>query len=408
MADCKELVISDSTWSLEFTQNLLPSAERADLPYHLSYLHLGSFPELEHLIRERALETQQLFRSSEAILLKCVSTSHNLVSSLFPKLKSAVEMNKPTLAVRYMEKARSWIDDTIRAMDDMVKRYEHQNRSVAMCTSDVFQEQKETEKQQTQHSEEMKSLEEDVAKLEEEFRKNGKNLKEMEKKMEKNLELQNHIKTAVFRKSYGMAILSVLVPFVGPLIKSIYDTMTTHDAVAQTQALNVELSRLTSEKSNLQNKQWDIVVKLTDLQLQLATSRIQLGVIPSPILLEGVQQCLSRIQQILVQLRKFCEKVRTLLDSLKDKTFVKEDLIEDLKEEFLTSVEATGKHWQRFGECCQRAQGVFGIQSKDAYKFLKTSPSSLSKDEWKEQYESVMEKLKQISPQYSSTAAITE
>lgn len=399
MADCKELVSSDCTWSPEFIQELLPSAERTALLYHLSYLRLGGFPKLERLIRERAVETQLLFVSSEAVLLKCISTSHNLACSLFPMLRLTVEMNKPTLTVRCLEKARACIDDTNRAMDDMVKRYEHQNRSVATCTSDVFLEQKETEKQQTQHSEEMKNLQEAVAKLEEESRKNAKNLKEMEKKIEKNLELQNHIKTD-FRKIQGIGILSLFVPFSG-LNKLFYDA-------GKIQALKTDLTQLNSEKSKLQNKGWNIMVKLADIQLQLAISRIQLGVIPNPSLMEDVQQCLSRIQQNLVQLQKLWEKVHTLLDSLKDKTFVNEDLIKNLKEEFLTSIESAEEYWERFGGCCQRAQGAFSIQSKDAYKFLEIIPSSLSEDEWKEQYESVMKKLKQISPQGSSTATITE
>ncbi len=147
-------------------------------------------------------------------------------------------------------------------------RYEHQNRSVATCTSDVFLEQKETEKQQTQHSEEMKNLQEAVAKLEEESRKNAKNLKEMEKKIEKNLELQNHIKTD-FRKIQGIGILSLFVPFSG-LNKLFYDA-------GKIQALKTDLTQLNSEKSKLQNKGWNIMVKLADIQLQLAISRIQLG-----------------------------------------------------------------------------------------------------------------------------------
>jgi len=68
------------------------------------------------------------------------------------------------------------------------------------------------------------------------------------------------------------------------------------------------------------------------------------GVIPSHVHLKEVQRCLSRIQNILVNLGiNFWKKVETLLDNLKEKTFVGEDLIEDLndlKEEFLTSIEA--------------------------------------------------------------------
>ncbi|KAK2870505.1 hypothetical protein Q8A67_024897 [Cirrhinus molitorella] len=411
MANSKAVVPSDFSWSPEFLQELLPSAERTALLYHLSYLCLGSFPKLERLIRERAIETQMLFGSSETILLKCVGTSHNLVHSLFPMLMKAVEKNKPNLAVRYLEKARAWIDDIIRAVDDMVKRYEQQSRSVGTCTSDVFQEQKETEKQQTQHSNEMKSLEETIKKLEEEFKKYAKDIEEMEKKIEgKNSELQDHIKS-VSRTSNGMGILAALVPFIGPIIKSIYDTVTDPGVAAQTQALNAELTRLNSEKSNLQNKEWAIQVKLTDLQLQLANSKIQLGVIPSPVHLKDVQQCLSRIQQILFQLKMFWEKVGSLLDTLKKKTFVDEDLIEDLddmKDEFLQSIKIAGEYWNTFGGCCQSAQGVFSVQSKDAYKFLEINPSSLSEDERMEQYKSVMKKLNQISPQGSSKPAITE
>lgn len=70
------------------------------------------------------------------------------------------------------------------------------------------------------------------------------------------------------------------------------------------------------------------------------------GVVPSPVHLKDVQNCLSRIQQILLQLKLFWEKVGSLLDTLKDKTFVDEGLIEDLedmRDEFLTSIKAAGQ-----------------------------------------------------------------
>ncbi|KAF4095499.1 hypothetical protein G5714_023102 [Onychostoma macrolepis] len=411
MSDCKEVVPSYVSWSPEFIQELLPSAERIALLYHLSYLCLGSFPRLERLIRERALDTQLLFGSSEAVLMKCVGTSHNLVSSLFPMLMKAIEKNKPNLAVRYLEKARTWIDDIIRAVDDMIERYKQQNRSVATCTSNVFLEQKETEKQLSQHTEVMKSLEEAVTKLDGELRKISQSIEEMEKKIEaKNSEIQDHVQT-VSKKVQGMGILAALVPFIGAIIKSIYETATAPGVNAQIQALNADLTHLTSEKISQQNREWTIQVKLMDLQLQLASSRIQLGVIPNPVHLKDVQQCLSRIQQILLQLKMFWEKVGALLDTMKDNTFVNEDATEDLdalKEEFLQSIKIAGEYWNDFGKCCGSAQGVFSVQSKDAYKFLEINPSSFSEDERKEQYESVMMKLQQISPQYSSTAAITE
>ncbi len=141
----------------------------------------------------------------------------------------------------------------------------------------MFQEQKETEIQLTQYSEKMKSQDEVVAKLEEELKKNSENVEELEKKIKgKNSEMQDHIKD-VSRKSNGMGILAALVPFIGPIIKSIYDTTTAPGDAAQTQALDADLTRLNSEKSIQQNKEWAIQVNLMGLQLQLASSRIQLG-----------------------------------------------------------------------------------------------------------------------------------
>ncbi|KAL0195207.1 hypothetical protein M9458_008779, partial [Cirrhinus mrigala] len=60
----------NSTLNPEFVQQLIPSAERTALLYHLTFLSLGGFPKLERIIRDQAIETQLLFGSSEAILLK--------------------------------------------------------------------------------------------------------------------------------------------------------------------------------------------------------------------------------------------------------------------------------------------------------------------------------------------------
>ncbi|KAB5566025.1 hypothetical protein PHYPO_G00248310 [Pangasianodon hypophthalmus] len=77
--------------------------------------------------------------------------------------------------------------------------------------------------------------------------------------------------------------------------------------------------------------------------------------------------------------------------------------MEDMKDEFLSSIEDAGKYWKRFGICCQRAQGVFSVQARDAYKFLEINPSSLSEEERKKEYLSITEKLKKINPEPSVT-----
>ncbi|XP_056306740.1 uncharacterized protein LOC130218552 [Danio aesculapii] len=408
MADSKELMLSNSVGNPEFIHELLPAAERTALLYHLSYLCLGGFPKLESLIRKRALETQRLFGSSEDVLLSCSSTSDNLVTSLFPMLMYADENNEASLPVKYLEKARAWIDDIIRAMDDMVNRYDQQNRSMASCTSDGIEEQIETAKKQKKHLEEIKSLEDTLNKLEEELKKNTQSIEEMDRKIEeKNAELQNHIQ-GVSKSRRDMDIVAIAVPIIGLLAKSIYELATVPGEDAKTESLEADLSRFSTEKQDLHNKECEIQTKQTELQQQLANTKEQLCVIPDPVHLKDVQKCLSRIQQILVDLKKFWEKVASLLDSLKKRTFVNEDLLEeqDMKEEFLQSIETAGQYWQKFSFCCLTAQGILSIQSRDAYKFLETDPSSLSPEEWNQEYQSVMEKLNKISQ--DSPSAITE
>ncbi|XP_056306099.1 uncharacterized protein LOC130218094 [Danio aesculapii] len=286
MANSKELMLSDSVGCPEFIQDLLPSAEQTALLYHLSYLCLGGFPRLESLIRERALETQMLFASSGAVLLKCVSTSDNLVTYLFPMLMHAVENNEPSVAVKHLEKARSWIHDIIKDEEDMVYRYDKHNTDVAKLTNEIIIVKYQTEKKQQQ----------------------------------------------------------------------------------------------------------------------------QTGQLPNVIHLDEVLKCLSRIQMILIQLKRFLEKVGTLLDTLKDKTIAGEDYIEfleDSKEDILESVNGAKQVWTQFSLSCMKANGIFSVQANDAYKFFEVSPSSLSKEDWEKEYNHVKDKLENIKPNDRGQKVIT-
>lgn len=137
------------------------------------------------------------------------------------------------------------------------------------CTSDVYQEQKETEEKLTKHSDEMKGLEEALANLEIELRTNVKNMEEIERKYQnKNNELQNQVRQYDQRKQCSW-FLRAFVPFF-----ACHQDASNMPGIA---AKQTELSNLNSEKNNLRNKEWNIKVQQTDLQLKLANSKIQLG-----------------------------------------------------------------------------------------------------------------------------------
>ncbi|XP_067233972.1 uncharacterized protein [Chanodichthys erythropterus] len=173
--------VSDSTSCPEFIQELLPSAERTALLYHLSYLCLGNFPELERLIRKRAVETQMLSGSSEALLLKCVGTSENFVTSLLPNLEVAAEKNKPELALKFLEKAKEWISDIITDVKEIVKRYDKHNHDLCDMNSDIITE---TEKQQQQQTNEMKELLKIIDALKEKHLSISEQIEDYERKIE--------------------------------------------------------------------------------------------------------------------------------------------------------------------------------------------------------------------------------
>ncbi|XP_016115299.1 uncharacterized protein [Sinocyclocheilus grahami] len=392
-----EIVDDNSILRADFIQELLPSAERTALLYHLTFLSLGEFPKMERLIRDQAIETQLLFGSSEALLVKCVGTSSNLVTTLFPILKKAVEKNKSVLAVRYLMKAKVWITDIVAQVDDIVKRYDQHNKSVKTCTSDVYQEQTETKEKKAKKSDEMKGLEDALAKLEVDLKRVVDNMEMNEKQIQTTTdELNSFIRR--FQEEHGHWTVRFLDFFRG-----YPDAMKEPSAIA----LDIKLKQLDSEKSLLRNEEWNIKIKLTDLQLQLANCKIRMGEIPDPDNLTEVQLCLSQIQQILVDLKKFWEKVDAILCTLKDQTFAGEEMVdmEDMKDEFLNCIEDAAKYWKRFGMCCQRAEGVFSVQSRDAYKFLEINPSSLSEEERNQQYLSITEKLKKIYPEPPALSA---
>ncbi|XP_016119895.1 uncharacterized protein [Sinocyclocheilus grahami] len=420
MADSKELVTRDSGSSPEFIRELLPSAERTALLYHLSYLCLGGFPKLERLIRERAIETQLLFGSSEAVLLKCVGTSENLVKSLLPFLKVAVEKNKPQLALKFLDKAKEWISDIISDVNAIVERYQKHNIAVRDSTSDISAEKQETEMKQKKQTSEMEALQKIVKGLEENLRNINKKIEGSEKKIdEKHAEIQKFInkitstndeQTPAGTPTMGskVSIFSMMVPFAESVIGYIWEMVKSSSDEKAIKAFNTALSSLTSAQQHLKEEEWKIQNKLMDNQLQLAKLKMENGQIPNVSHFDEVQACLSRIQQILVELQKFWEKVGSLLDTMKKETFAGEACIEelaDMKEPFLESIDAAKEGWIKFGICCINANKIFSVQSSQAYTFLEISPSSLSTEEWQKEYESVKEKLEKITP---NTIAITQ
>ncbi|XP_066523603.1 paramyosin-like [Hoplias malabaricus] len=346
----------------------------------------------------RAVETQLVFKSSEAVMLKCVEGSQNLVSSLLPKLIDAIKNNKTTEAIKALEEARLRILEIIQDVDKMVQRYETLNKDVATTTSDIITEKKETEIALQRLSEEQQAIKDSIKKLEGQLNDTNAETEEIQRKIDvKNNQLQRAVRDLA-AETQKMTIVAVFVPFIGPIIKAATESKFVPEATANIRRLEAELNGLHSLKASAKQRAWNLQVQLIDKRMSLAKIQTDLGIIPKPTYLQDVQIYLSKNQKVLTELKAFWNNVHSLLGVIKNKTFVGEDLINepDLKEEFLKSMHTSSEIWGMFGVSCNKSVKIFQSQAKDAYKFLEINPTSLSTEEWQKQYDLVKNQLENL------------
>ncbi|XP_029576586.1 uncharacterized protein LOC115166849 [Salmo trutta] len=397
--------------SPDFIRDLLPAAEKTALLYNMSYLCLAKFSSLEKIIRANAVEAQMLFSSSEALLLLCVSTSDNMVKTLFPMLTAAVEKNKPLVAVKYLAKANQWIHDIIKEVENIVEDYKKLNIGVATATSDVISTKAETEDKKRKLTTEEKVLQNAVKEYNTKLREIQSDLIKVNIKIDivdKELrELVNGI--ASRNKKFG--IVAAVVPFLGLIINAIQKGVNDPGDRAAIDLAKNKMNQLQQDKTRLSKNEWEAQTEVMKSQMELTRATFDLGSVPDPVHLADVQTCLTRIQMILLQLRSFWEKIGVMVTNLQQKTFAGEDLIDvlsDFKEEFLYSLQVAKEAWKTFSGRCQTVMGMFSVQSKDAYKFLETSPSSLTQKEWQEMYDALTAKLNHFYPALEAKQAIED
>ncbi|XDV48214.1 hypothetical protein PO909_017666, partial [Leuciscus waleckii] len=325
---------------------LTPAAQKIALLYSLSYLCLGKFSNLERIIRSRAVETQTLFTYSDATMMKCILTSDNLVNTLFPMLVKTVEKEEPILAKLFLGKAQVWITDIITDVEKIVERYDAHNKDVASAASDVYQEKEETEKNIAKQDKELKGIKEALVSMIQLRDNKTKELAEVEEKINsKNQEIEVLV-ASITKSSKDLGIVAAVVPFIGAIIKSIYDAVKSPGQVAQLKALEAELKILSDEKSDLKQKQWQIQLQIINQQMLAAKASFERNSIPDPIYLPEVQKSLTIIRDILGELLKFWKKVHVSLKSLEQTTFAGEVFLnkfETFKEEFLDSIQNAKK-----------------------------------------------------------------
>ncbi|XP_063049506.1 uncharacterized protein LOC134443913 [Engraulis encrasicolus] len=399
MAQSKEVTSFSSAISPSFTTDLMPAAERTALLFQLCYLYLAGYPELEQLIRERAVNTRLLFVSSERVMFKCLCTSDNLVKSLFPILKVAVQKNKTEIAKTYLQKAQGWITEIIEAAEEMVEGYKKENVALSNTTTTIYKKKEEKERTSNQMR--------DIDRRIEEFKSQMQTIKnDMNTK-------QQHINQATSKRDSHISYMASCDKEFAARRKFTFgwwiswssgpsdsDVAQTHNSNRQilkqlhdgVQRHMADMDGLKRREQNLQNDMMSKKMERMDIELRH-------GSIPSPEHLEEVKHCLVRIQDVLMLILRFWNHVAEMLKKLEKDTFIGRDLMDDLedfKEIFVDSITEAEKAWQAFGQSCMKSQEVFDVQSKEGYTFLEINPSTLSDADKRKQICDVNERLKEI------------
>ncbi|XP_063044949.1 uncharacterized protein LOC134439056 [Engraulis encrasicolus] len=398
MSQSKELVTSSISPS--FTRDLLPAAERTALLFQLTYLYLAGFPELEKMIRERALTTRLLFVSSERVMFKCLCTSQNLVKTLFPILKVCIQKNKVEMAKKYLAKAQGWITEIVEAAQKMVEEYTEENKELTKTTSTIYD--KKTEKKKI--SDKMTGLRGQLEKSKILLQTTQKEKEAKQREIEEaTSKRDNHIsymascdRMFAARRTFSFWVFSWSS---GPSESHVAQTQDNNRQVLKqlSQVLEKHMEAMNNLRRREQQTQDDLMAK----NMEMMDLSIKDGSIPDPDILKSVKQCLVRIQNVLILMLRFWGHVEEILLTLEKKTFTGNDLLEDLeffKEIYLQSITEAEEAWQAFGESCMKCQEVFDIQSKAGYMFLEMNPSTLSPEEKGKQISAVIKRLKAIGP----------
>lgn len=139
---------------------------------------------------------------------------------------------------------------------------------MASSTSNVVKEKLDTEKLITEQDHEMKQTENTLNELKSKLQKNTEELAEVESKVNsKSQEIQEFARS-ITQKSKGLSIFAAIVPFIGLIVKSIYDAVHDPESVACMKALEAELNNLVAEKTALKQIQSQLGFQIIDWQMK--------------------------------------------------------------------------------------------------------------------------------------------
>lgn len=283
----------------------------------------------------------------------------------------------------------------------MVKKYGILSQNVATAASEVNTAKVQTGKVMTQLTTELQALSSNVAHYDRIVREKQPELLRNQERIDVAAKDLRDVVSSIAIRNTNFGIAASIIPFIGPLIDAAQKAINSKDDSDRLELARDKLNDLRMKRSDLSRDLGQAETNRMHWQFQLTKGEFEVGVVPDPVHLPEVQQNLTRIQKILIELRSFWEKIEMLVKHLEQKTFADETLVEYLevfKEDFLKSIECAAQAWVIFRDGCTNVRAIFALKTKDAYKFLERSPPSLKDRQWKPQYDTLKERLEKFYP----------
>ncbi|XP_067825103.1 uncharacterized protein [Heptranchias perlo] len=393
----------------DFFVDLLPEAEKVALHFELSHLYLAKNSDLEKEIRSRASTSRLLFNSSSNLLLRCAVTSENIVSSLFPILRLAAENNDIGLAQSTFTETREWIKGIHTAAVDLRDRFSSFHQKVNSDCSLVLSTRNKNQNETKMKQEEMKAQQEHMNSLNEKKKQINADIDLIKKKINIEEVKKQKLMDEIRRKDELFAIGSAVIPLFGWIACAVNTFIVSPVDVKNLNQLDVEIGRLWSQKKDLEKQKENLEYNIFTEQMKLISTQLEEGFIISETEnLKYVESHLCKAQEVLEVIINFWEQAAMVINGLEQKTKVPEMFLQNLKkyqEQFLKSLEIAEKMWQLFSSYCLESKNKYDAGTKDLYKFLAISPSSLSQEELKKRITAANLKLKDRCLSSSTGAA---
>ncbi|XP_039618217.1 uncharacterized protein LOC120534695 [Polypterus senegalus] len=395
LSKASDSYIQEANEDYEKTFNdLWGKAHETALLLNITYLHLGSFPQFETVIRRSAVKTLEAFSESSALLLKCVFTGDNIKNFLFPVLVQAANCHDDKMIKNVLQKIDKWIDSVMVEVEDVKKRIEKVKEDVNNDQHIIKNERS----QRSQYQLQFREKQDEISQYEQRANRLKQSIRNLENQLaDVNRQKQNLI-SMIQRSNRRVFINLSLLPWWGrwKFIKQ--------DCDNSIRVHQQEIDRLNEQHCRIQNELQHQKEELASKEyavFSMKLERIHLcqkaGTAAEGDCLTHIIDHLSKIEMNLTSVKDFWRNAKIFFEGYAQRIEsldMTSSCLMDYQKTFLDSVKNAEQQWDKFSHCCRKTKNRFEENLQNVFYFTGQDVKRLSE---KERQDSIRKLEQQLS-----------